>query len=132
MHRRDASAYPRDDILGIGLDQDRKLLTFYKNGQLVPMMKKKNDYRIPNDHYTLLPAVCMYSARNKQQVSAAVAIRKAWGTRIFNFGGYWSPVTPLPPKGTCSKAGVPSPPSGDSLVSFPLFSTAPDCPPSVL
>uniref|UniRef100_A0A7S1J0G6 B30.2/SPRY domain-containing protein n=1 Tax=Eutreptiella gymnastica TaxID=73025 RepID=A0A7S1J0G6_9EUGL len=59
--------FDRDDVIGVGLDQDRKLLTFYKNGQQITLLKKKNDLKLP-EKYFLYPSICMYSARSKQQV----------------------------------------------------------------
>ncbi|KAG2375288.1 hypothetical protein C9374_009911 [Naegleria lovaniensis] len=72
------------DVIGCGINQTKKKLTFYKNGEKIILIKKESNRRIQeiksiaiqDDFYELFPAACLYSTKKNSDC-----------TIRFNFSG---------------------------------------------
>lgn len=65
-----------------GEARDRGQLTFYKNGQPVPLLKRRPDVPLP-EAYALLPAVCLYAARPRPAPSPGPSPQAAPNGEVF-------------------------------------------------
>jgi len=76
--------YGVGDVIGCGLNQYKKKLTFYKNGEKITLIRKESNRRIQeikhiviqDENYELFPAACLYSTKKNYDI----ALR-------FNFSG---------------------------------------------
>ena len=72
------------DVIGCAINQSKKKLTFYKNGEKIILIKKESNRRIQeiksisiqDDFYELFPAACLYSTKKNSDC-----------TIKFNFSG---------------------------------------------